>query len=424
MMEIANTTFHHTVLSRVINCPEIVEAWFYHQIYWRIDDSCLAARHFLLMPLCFQLRRQVQAVTSPIDYGFLPEVCPGGRYAVLQDSDDFLMLELQEPGTQADLLRAAQKLQSGERALERKLSEIAANASAWATAEHMRAARHTLIFHSRELPTDIEQKLADFNSRMDCVLTQMPPPVPSVRHIHWLGAVHAYRSVMSQDGANTYPHLLADDLNRIYKLLSEPALAEMELLDESQADHMAIKYFQAASIIIAVDNLAFRIRRLSGSTRFFTVSVDQLSSMDAEVQFVFPRGTQLERGATLGIYVGLELIGYLGKFEQLFSMAVDAGVQIVLFFRPSQKYINLSWPENSSILCALQYLFPSIRYRAELEMLPAPDLDVKDKAASVTESMEPNYGTALHEAPLIGFVVRLFRANRGPASLANSAAPQ
>src|SRR5262249_29942584 len=135
-MKIVNENLHHTVLSRVINRPELVEAWYYHLIYWHIDPSCLAARYFLLMPLCFQLRRQIQTVTSPIDYGFLKLVCPGGNYSVIRDSDDFLMVELQEQDSEAALSRPAQKFASREKAIESKISDIVANAGVWATAEH------------------------------------------------------------------------------------------------------------------------------------------------------------------------------------------------------------------------------------------------------------------------------------------------
>ena len=95
MMAIAEGHLHQTVRGRTINRDQLVEAWYYHIVYWRLTPTCLAARSFLLQPLCFQVRRQAQTVVCSHDYGFLQEYCPGGRYTAIGDSDELLMIELQ-----------------------------------------------------------------------------------------------------------------------------------------------------------------------------------------------------------------------------------------------------------------------------------------------------------------------------------------
>ena len=103
MMTIVNAHLHNTVRARTVNEAEFIDSTYYHIIYWRVSPDCLAAHYFLLMPLCFRVDRQVTKVLCPIDYGFIAEICPDGRFTVLNDSDDMLMLELQERDSQAYL---------------------------------------------------------------------------------------------------------------------------------------------------------------------------------------------------------------------------------------------------------------------------------------------------------------------------------
>jgi hypothetical protein len=408
-MKIVNENLHQTVLTRVINRPELIEAWWYHQVYWRIDPSCLAARYFLLMPLCFQLRRQIQTVTCPIDYGFFELVCPGGRYSVLRDSDDFLMVELQEQDSEAELLRPAQKFASREKAIESKISDIVANAGVWATAEHRRAVTHTLLFHSEDLPATIEEQLSEFDQHMARMLNDMPPPLPVSRHFHWLAALHDYRLRMFRDGVMQCPDLVLHDLNRAYRPLLRQSPVEENRAPSSltnDENDAAVSYLREASIILTIDSLMSEIATLTRSTQVFTIRSDEIYSDDKEIQFVLPTWGDLSAGMKLGVYIVCDAIPHLSKLSFIFSKVLDSGGDIVIFVRgtEAEKYFSLSWPENCWWLSRLQYLFPSTLYRAEIELLPAATWNPPESPLSQLLSDLHGMG---HEGPRLGFVIRL-----------------
>src|SRR5262249_10121685 len=91
LMRLIEPALHSTVTARILNEPGIVEASYHHQMFWRIGADCLAMRAFMLHPICFRVDRRLDKVVCPMDYGFLLELCPGGRFGVLDDSDDFLI---------------------------------------------------------------------------------------------------------------------------------------------------------------------------------------------------------------------------------------------------------------------------------------------------------------------------------------------
>jgi hypothetical protein len=210
MMAVVNAHLHNTVRARTVNEAEFIDSIYYHNIYWRVSPDCLAAHYFLLMPLCFQVQRQLSKVLCPIDYGFITEICPDGRFAVLNDSDDMLMLELQERDSQAYLLRIAPPAATLEERLSRLEAEIATTTGGWATPEHRRSASRMLYFHERDLPPDIDERTSRFAAFMRNIFAQMPPAPSHIRHFHWLGDVRNYRSHMVRGGA-AEPILLLDD---------------------------------------------------------------------------------------------------------------------------------------------------------------------------------------------------------------------
>ncbi len=213
MMHLAISHLHSTVAGRIINDLSPVDSVYYHQIYWRISDDCLAMRGFLLQPLCFRIERLMEKVICPVDYGFITEFCPNGRFCVLDDSDDYLMIELQERDSECHLLRVAPKEKKLERRLTRLALEIIANAATWATAEHRRNATKTIYYHASDLPADSAKRVAPFEAFVDGILAAMPTPVSHISHFHWLPAVRIYKNDMIAGGSDPTIALLDDPRN-------------------------------------------------------------------------------------------------------------------------------------------------------------------------------------------------------------------
>ena len=213
LMRLAYARLHNTVSTRIINEPGIVEASYYHQMFWRISDDCLAMRAFMLHPICFRIERVMEKVVCPMDYGFLIDFSPNGRFCVLDDSDDFLIIELQERDSESHLLRVAPKDASLEKRLSRLAHEIAASAASWTTSEHRRSATRTIYYHAEDLPPDAAQRVAPFEAFVDGILARMPSPVSHAGHAHWVPAVRVYRENMIRGGADAAVALLDDPRN-------------------------------------------------------------------------------------------------------------------------------------------------------------------------------------------------------------------
>jgi hypothetical protein len=212
LMAIINRNLHSTITARIVNEPHIADSTYYHQIFWRVSDDCLAMRGFLIHPLCFRIQRMMEKVVCPVDYGFITELCPNGRFCALDDSDDYLMIELQERNSESHLLHITRHDQSMQSRVARLEREIIASASGWTTAEHRRSATRTMLYHEKDLPSDIAQRIAPFEAFVERILTRMPPPTSHVGHFHWLSAVGTYRKEMAKDGRDSVA-LLDDSRN-------------------------------------------------------------------------------------------------------------------------------------------------------------------------------------------------------------------
>ncbi len=221
MMKIVHAHLHNTVKGRIVNDANVVDALYYHQIYWRISEDCLAARCFLVMPLCFRVEQSMTKVVCPVDYGFIAEYCPDGRFCILNDSDQIAMLELQERHSEAYLLRIAPRARTLDERLAILAPEILAQTSAWTTAEHRRSATMTLYFHASELPADINTRVRPLVQFTERILAAMPPPVSHIRHFHWLPAVRNYRFHMARGGMRRSVALLDDPRNAVTPTLTE-----------------------------------------------------------------------------------------------------------------------------------------------------------------------------------------------------------
>jgi hypothetical protein len=210
LMQIINANLHSTITARIINEPTIVDSTYYHQIFWRISDDCLAMRAFLIHPLCFRIDQLIEKVVCPVDYGFISEFCPHGRYCSVGDSDDYLMIELQERNSESHLLRVTPDDPTSSIRLARLEREIASHAQSWTTTEHRRSLTQTFLYHEKDLPPDIAQRLAPFDAFIVKMETRLSSAVSHIGHFQWLPAVRIYRQEMRKDG-NLESVLLLDD---------------------------------------------------------------------------------------------------------------------------------------------------------------------------------------------------------------------
>lgn len=388
---------HLTVLARMLNRTHPVDAWHYQHLYWQVSPSCLAARHFLMHPFCFQVRRQMDKVRCPVDYGFLQECCPGGRYTVAADSDDMLIMELQHRDHESGLLDLPPTFATSAEALAHRIGRIVDNAARWTTAEHRRSFAHTLLFHAEDLPPDIDDRLAAFDELASRIDAQLPPPASAVRHFHWLGALRDYRKVMHESGLPSYPTLIDDGANRRFVALTDfdPATAPLlpEQLPGPPGRHpppALSAMASSASVVVTLDALAGEATRLAPDARILVAALSEVHGLDMMTTFLLPDDLLPDGGTGVAFYLLVDSMPHWPKFRAACDAILRAGGEAVLLFRDTN-WTPTRLADRSWILSLLQYQFPARSYDARLELVAGP-------AATDTE--------ALHR-PCVGLAIRL-----------------
>jgi hypothetical protein len=122
-------------------------------------------------------------VNSYCDYGFVPELVPSGRFEVLNESDDFFMLELQPVEQEKHFLCCGKPT----------IKQIARELSVWTTQEHRRFAEIDVVFHSSDLPPVLEtvrEQAAVLTGRLHGMMNRTP--MDHVRHPYWVLGVDAW----------------------------------------------------------------------------------------------------------------------------------------------------------------------------------------------------------------------------------------
>ena len=143
----------------------------------------------------------IPPINSYCDYGFVPELVPSGDFAILDDSDEFFMLELQPLAQERQSLRCGAATPS----------EIAAELSRWATREHRRFAEVDIAFRSGDPPPGLAAVRAQMADFVATVQQRMRTPVSHVHHFYWVFGVQAWASLKYPDerGPPAFPPELA-----------------------------------------------------------------------------------------------------------------------------------------------------------------------------------------------------------------------
>ena len=375
MMAIAERHLHQTVRARIINRDRPIGAWYYHLLYWRISTTCLAGRSFLLMPLCFQIRRQAQTVVCPVDYGFIQEYCPGGRYAAIGDSDELLMVELQARDSEAELLEVLPRFASAAEAMDYRVTTIVTNAAKWSTAEHRRAFSHPLLFHSDDLPPDTTEQLAEFDRQIGRIIERMPPPASAIRHYHWLSALGVYTAQLRGDGVPFLPRLLCDQANRIFFTLSqmEPELAARlphvwpMLSSEQELPRCLAETIREASVTLTLNGLVHEVWRINPHIRIFAAEVAEMHGRDATIEL--PAGS-VAPGESVLVYLLTDSLPHWPNFKEFCDSVLAEGGQVTIVFRDRLwTAFEAQLQANAWMLSQLEKFFGD--YVASIEPIPA-----------------------------------------------------
>ena len=177
MVKLALAHKHVTVKARTVNQRLCHQTWM-DQFYWYTDETTLIGYQWPVALVAIKPERAVMEPTLVWDYGFIPEAAPTAPRHFIADSDDFFMLEPQKRATGEDMVRLGWV----------SLDDIARGLNKWTTREQRDCGKQLLIFHSAELPADLDAVINESRAYMAEVYSRLDPnPQPHIGHGH-LGA--------------------------------------------------------------------------------------------------------------------------------------------------------------------------------------------------------------------------------------------
>ena len=166
---------HNTIRGKTIN-SHVFHMDVVEQFYWLADPHTLLCHQ---MPIAIVAMRPERWHDDPDcfwDYGTVSELCPNVTPCVLADSDDFLMIELRSESTYDDGLRVGWP----------DIDTIGKKLAGFVTRDHTVYGRHQLVFHSQDLPPDIDKARASLKAFVDKVFTYFEGrEVSHVGHPFW-----------------------------------------------------------------------------------------------------------------------------------------------------------------------------------------------------------------------------------------------
>lgn len=185
LVNIALNNLHPTVIAKTVN-QSFVSCETYNQIYWNVDESTLLCRHYLIFMLAITPEKNINLIDSYCDYGFIPSLVPSGKFKILDNSEDFFMLELQAKSQEIELLNSGNMSQN----------VIAKKLEFWTTQEHREFANHEIVFHSKDIPENISVEKEKFKRYYDSLCNEFEKgPVPYQFHYFWINGVRAWNKL-------------------------------------------------------------------------------------------------------------------------------------------------------------------------------------------------------------------------------------
>jgi len=119
-----------------------------NRVFWPAGSDALVGRFYLLHPIAIRPATLDVCIAAPCDYSFVPEFCPVGRVETINDSDEYMVAEMQPAGTGACAWRAGPLAPAA----------LAQSLAPWVTPQHRENADHALCYHA----TSLDAIIADY----------------------------------------------------------------------------------------------------------------------------------------------------------------------------------------------------------------------------------------------------------------------
>jgi hypothetical protein len=151
-----------------------------NRLFWRVDDSTVLGRFYLMHMIAIRPETADFTIAAPSDYSLIPELCPSGAVTIIEDSDEYCVVEMQPGRTAEPNLRLGPMTPQTQAASLRR----------WATRQHRINAQHAVVFHSGEIGSALPETIAKSRGFIDKVEQRLPAIAQPFRyHPYWYGAV-------------------------------------------------------------------------------------------------------------------------------------------------------------------------------------------------------------------------------------------
>ena len=182
LVQYALKNLHPTVKAMTLN-QKLISYRIYTKFYWQLSDQILISHDYLLCCMALVPTSRLEFVSSFVDYSFAAELSDQRTRVVLEDSDDYLAIEIQGKYKEIEYIEAGPMT----------LKYIAAHISSWTTNEHREASKSLIKFHTTNLPknfTKIAERFENVYSEIVGKLTR--DPKSHINHPHWIGGLNAW----------------------------------------------------------------------------------------------------------------------------------------------------------------------------------------------------------------------------------------
>ena len=179
---------HNTIRAKTVN-QRLFHIDYIEQFYWCVDDHTLIGHQMPVSLVCMKPERALAEMRTFWDYGLISEACPTTKPCVLDDSDDFLIMELRTRST------AREKLRLGWPTIK----QIATTLSTFVTKDQKALGLYPLVLHSSDLPEATERAKKQLREFVDSIYRLMQEkPIDHMNHPYWIYNYDAFQLKRSE----------------------------------------------------------------------------------------------------------------------------------------------------------------------------------------------------------------------------------
>lgn len=174
---------HPMTAANTVNFP-LCHSAHSNRLFWRVDETTLIGRFYLMHMICIRPEITDFVIGSSCDYSFMPEMCPSDNVHVMTDSDEYLVVEMQDRTHEREFLRLGAV----------NLDSLVESLAEWTTARHRANAHSVVVFHVGKGSPQLAEMVAESKTYVEAIERRLPAAQPHRNHPYWIGAINAHLS--------------------------------------------------------------------------------------------------------------------------------------------------------------------------------------------------------------------------------------